>query len=102
MSHCKCGYPFSLGEEICPDCLRPNLDFEKVDHPQHYNKGIECWDYTTSHRMGFLEGNVIKYVTRYQHKNGLEDLLKAQAYLNKLIDVVKEMWHVSVYGSNCR
>ena len=94
MSHCKCGYPFSYkNEEMCPDCLLPNPDFEKVEHPQHYNNGIECWDYTTSHNMGFLEGNVIKYITRYQHKNGLEDLLKAQAYLNKLIDVVnlKEM-----------
>lgn len=60
---------------------------QEVNHPQHYNQGIECWDYTTSHNMGFLEGNVIKYVTRYQHKNGLEDLYKAQQYLNKLIEV---------------
>ena len=35
--------------------------------------------------MSFLEGNVVKYVTRYRMKNGLEDLLKAQWYLERLI-----------------
>ena len=58
-----------------------------VEHPQHYNQGIECWDYTTSHDMNFLQGNIIKYVTRYRHKNGIEDLKKALQYLNKLIEV---------------
>ncbi|MBQ5695934.1 MAG: DUF3310 domain-containing protein, partial [Clostridium sp.] len=38
---------------------------------------------------GFLRGNIIKYVWRYKDKNGLEDLKKAQWYLNKLIEVVK-------------
>lgn len=60
---------------------------DKVNHPEHYNKGIECWDYTTSHNMGFLDGNVIKYVTRYRHKNGIQDLHKAMEYLKKLIEV---------------
>lgn len=58
-----------------------------VVHPQHYNKGIECWDYVTSHNMDFLSGNVIKYTTRYKYKNGLEDLKKAREYLDKLIEV---------------
>jgi hypothetical protein len=35
--------------------------------------------------MSFLEGNVVKYVTRYKMKNGLEDLEKAQWYLTRLI-----------------
>lgn len=56
-----------------------------IDHPAHYTQGIECWDYIISHNMGYLEGNIIKYVTRYKDKNGLEDLLKAQSYLNKLL-----------------
>lgn len=58
---------------------------QETKHPLHYNKGIECWDYIASHNMGFLEGNIIKYVTRYKHKNGKEDLIKAREYLNKLI-----------------
>jgi hypothetical protein len=39
--------------------------------------------------MGFLEGNIIKYVTRYKHKNGKADLLKAKEYLDKLLEEVK-------------
>ncbi|SDC07467.1 DUF3310 domain-containing protein [Shouchella lonarensis] len=35
---------------------------------------------------GFLAGNVIKYISRYKHKNGVEDLRKCQVYLAKLIE----------------
>ena len=54
-------------------------------NPEHYTQGIECIDYITSKNMSFLEGNVVKYVTRYKMKNGLEDLKKAQWYLNRII-----------------
>lgn len=55
---------------------------------EHYAKAtIQCWDYIVSNELGFLEGNVIKYVTRYKKKNGLQDLHKAQHYLQKLIEV---------------
>ena len=54
-------------------------------NPEHYTQGIECIDYVTSKNMSFLEGNVVKYVTRYKMKNGLEDLEKAQWYLTRLI-----------------
>ena len=58
----------------------------KIHHPNHYNEGIEAWDYIISHNMNFLEGNIIKYITRYKHKNGLEDLKKVRQYLDKLIE----------------
>jgi len=35
--------------------------------------------------MGYLEGNIIKYITRYKDKGGVEDLLKARAYLDRLV-----------------
>ncbi len=54
-------------------------------NPEHYIKGIECWDYIVSHDMNFLEGNIIKYITRYKLKDGLRDLNKAKQYLDKLI-----------------
>ena len=57
-------------------------------NPSHYafdDGVIECADYIESHAFDFLEGNIIKYVTRYQHKNGVEDLKKARWYLNRLI-----------------
>jgi hypothetical protein len=62
---------------------------EQVEHPKHYNNGIEMWDYAVSHDLDFLEGNVVKYVTRWKHKNGMQDLLKAKQYLDKLIEVNK-------------
>ena len=60
---------------------------EQVSHPTHYNKGIEMWDYSYSHNLDFFEGNVVKYVTRWRQKNGLEDLYKAKQYLDKLIEL---------------
>ena len=59
---------------------------EAVNHPQHYTGGrIEVWDFIIDQNMNYLEGNVCKYLCRYKSKNGLEDLLKARAYLDKLI-----------------
>ena len=56
----------------------------------HYkHKAIQPWDYIVSNNIGYLEGNIIKYVTRYKQKNGIEDLRKAQHYLEKLIEVTK-------------
>ena len=60
---------------------------EKVKHPLHYNHGIEMWDYAHSHNLDFFEGNIIKYVTRWKHKNGIQDLEKAKQYLDKLIEL---------------
>lgn len=57
---------------------------------QHYRASIQTWDYILAHDLGFLEGNVIKYVTRYKKKDGLQDLLKAKHYLDKLIEVENE------------
>jgi len=59
--------------------------FDQINHPPHYNKGIETTDYICSWDMDFCEGNVIKYVTRYKYKHGLNDLRKAKWYLEKLI-----------------
>lgn len=58
---------------------------DNVNHPDHYNKGIETTDYICSWDMNFLEGNIVKYITRYKYKGGVEDLKKAQWYLEKLI-----------------
>jgi len=59
---------------------------DNVNNPSHYKQGsIEPIDYILANGMNFLEGNVVKYVTRYKHKNGLEDLKKAEFYLKKLI-----------------
>jgi hypothetical protein len=55
-------------------------------NPSHYKQGnIEVIDFILDQRLNYLEGNVVKYVSRYKYKNGLEDLKKAQWYLNKIM-----------------
>ena len=75
---------------------------ENIEHPSHYNRGIEMWDYAHSHDLSFFEGNIVKYVTRWKDKNGVEDLYKAKQYLDKLIQLEqieenKEIGNNSVY-----
>lgn len=53
----------------------------------HYkSKGIEPWDYIVANAIPYLEGNVVKYVTRWRDKGGIDDLRKARHYLDKLIE----------------
>ena len=65
--------------------LQVNKKHDSVKHPEHYTEGIEMWDYAMSHNLDFFEGNILKYITRWKHKGGVEDLRKAKAYLDKLI-----------------
>lgn len=54
---------------------------------QHYKKlVIQPWDYIIKNCLGYMEGSIIKYITRWRDKNGLEDLYKARHFLNKLIE----------------
>lgn len=69
-----------------------NENDDKVNNPAHYTAGgIETLDYIkakVSDYPSYAVGNIVKYVSRYEHKNGIEDLKKAQFYLN---DLIKEM-----------
>lgn len=71
------------------------VDYEaddKVNHPNHYTSGkIEVIDFikdqlTDEEFRGYIKGNLLKYISRERHKNGDEDLKKAQFYLNFLIN----------------
>ena len=69
------------------DNLRSLHEDEEVTSPKHYvGLGITPLEYITANELDFLEGNVIKYITRYPHKGGVNDLLKARTYLEKLIE----------------
>ena len=60
---------------------------DMINHPKHYVRGdIAPIDFINANKLDYLEGNIIKYVSRYKFKNGLEDLLKAQFYINMLIE----------------
>ena len=68
------------------------LENDLVNHPNHYTFGsIEVIDYirdkmTPDEFQGYCMGNILKYVSRHKHKNGVEDLKKAQVYLGWLIE----------------
>ena len=57
----------------------------------HYQTKIQPIDYILENQLGFIEGNVIKYVSRHRHKNGAEDIKKAIHYLEILLE--KEYEH---------
>jgi hypothetical protein len=61
---------------------------DMVNHPPHYKAGgIETIDFIEAKGLGYHLGNVVKYVTRADHKgNKLEDLKKAQWYLSRAIE----------------
>lgn len=72
-------------------------NFDVVNKPRHYaDRDIEMIDYiadnmTDEMYRGYLESNVIKYISRYKHKNGAEDLKKCKWYLEKLINDLCEV-----------
>ena len=70
---------------------------DNVNHPSHYTQGgIECIDALKAATVGktgieaVCVANVIKYLFRYENKNGLEDVRKAQWYINRLIQELEE------------
>ena len=68
---------------------------DNVNRPSHYRKGkVECIEAiksaTSDGYQFYLQGNIIKYMWRFNHKNGLEDLQKAQWYLSELIKIKKK------------
>ena len=53
----------------------------------HYkDMAISPRTYNKANKLGWDEGNVVKYVSRWQEKNGLEDLMKARHYIDMLIE----------------
>lgn len=70
---------------------------DMVNHPNHYTAGgIECINAIRAATTGldgfeaYLSGTIIKYIWRWHHKNGLEDLKKAEKYLHWLISEVEQ------------
>lgn len=52
----------------------------------HYKGKIQAWDAILAWELGFLDDNIVKYVSRWRKRGGIEDLKKAQHYLEKLIE----------------
>ena len=54
----------------------------------HYKQHThETWDVILDWGLGYLDGNAVKYLSRWRHKGGVQDLKKARHYIDKLIEV---------------
>ena len=96
---CVCGNVWDVNDIYPPACRatadRPtsattgarNALETQVGGSHYRNGGIQPVEYIESNRLGFCEGNVIKYVTRHQHKGGRQDLEKARHYIDLLIEM---------------
>jgi hypothetical protein len=63
-----------------------------INNPDHYTFWwIEVWDFIIANKLSYFQWNIIKYICRYPHKGGIEDLEKCQAYINRLIKHEKEL-----------
>jgi hypothetical protein len=61
----------------------------------HYKKfgDLQPWDVILKFELGFLDGCATKYLLRWRHKNGIEDLKKAKHFIEKLIEVEQTRLH---------
>jgi hypothetical protein len=54
----------------------------------HYkDKTVQPWDYIAANNLGYFEGNVVRYISRWKDKGGVDDLRKAKHYIEKLIEL---------------
>lgn len=57
----------------------------------HYKQqAIQPWDYIAANNLDFFQGSIIKYVTRWRNKAGVQDLEKALHFLQKYIELQKQ------------
>ena len=78
-------------ETEVPDDYYLNIYKGKANETQvggtHYkDQAIQPWDFILSNNLDFFQGNIVKYVVRWKEKGGVEDLKKAQHYLQKYIE----------------
>jgi len=68
---------------------RPKVSANEIQVAgSHYkSKAIQPWDYIAANDIGYFEGNIVKYVSRWKEKGGVDDLRKARHYLDKLIEL---------------
>lgn len=69
----------------------PPVVVDNVVQPPHYARfKIQPLEFVLANNLGYVEGCVIKYVCRWPHKNGIEDLKKAREFLDKYITTLEQ------------
>lgn len=67
----------------------PSANTIQIAGGHYVSKPVQVWDFIHRNGIGYLAGNVIKYVSRYREKGGIADLEKARHYIEKLIEEEK-------------
>ena len=62
---------------------------EQIGGTHYSDLAIEPIEFITANNLGFCEGNIVKYITRWKAKNGIEDLKKARWYIDFLIESIE-------------
>ena len=78
--------------EPCANCNRkapeaPTALQKQVGGSHYKNFATQPVEFITANNLGYIEGNVIKYICRHQYKNGRQDLEKAIHYIEMLMDL---------------
>lgn len=67
---------------------------EDIVNPKRYTETeLECWDFWLEAGLNPIVASAVKYVWRYKHKNGLDDLKKAQVFIDKAFDSADEVYY---------
>lgn len=84
---CGCNTPKVENDSIYESLMKPN---SKQVGGDHYKKmAIQPYEYIVANGIGWLEGNAIKYISRYKQKGGRADIEKAIHYLELLLEEIK-------------
>lgn len=81
-----------LGQQQRPSAIQGETTRASADTVQHggthYKQfKYETWNVILDWGLGYLDGNAVKYLSRWRHKGGVQDLKKAAHYIQKLIEV---------------
>lgn len=73
--------------ELKIDVVKPDALTHQEGGSHYKQMAIQPVEYIHANGLGYFEGNVLKYITRWRVKNGIEDLKKARHYIDLLIEM---------------
>jgi hypothetical protein len=62
----------------------PEVNTRQVGGEHYKAAGLQHWDWVIANNLGYLEGQITRYISRWRKKNGVQDLEKALHYAEKL------------------
>lgn len=73
--------------ESAPVVIKAPADTKQIGGNHYTSLDIQPWEIIERNKLGFFDGNALKYLLRFRAKGGVEDLEKAKHYLDKLIEL---------------